>query len=338
MIPVLEARAAKAPAVERPKFEDLPLRKGDPPYSAWGLWGDDDELGALNLITPEVTKEAVKTVEYGITIPLNLPLNEPAAPWIPNRIQFQHNIIEKGYANDDTIYMNTQSSSQWDSLRHFPYQDGLLFYNGTTQAHISGTETSKATSRNGIQNMAKKGIASRGVLLDWHSWAVKNGIEHDPFSRYEIPLEQLLKVAEEEKVTFKSGDILLIRTGVTEEFFKKTQEEQEAVGKREVRSFIGVPSTPEVAKWHWDNQFAAVATDTTAYEVWPKSDEPIGDWDFRLHEVFMGGWGLPLGEIWDLEELAKACKEIGRWEFLIVSQPLYIEGGVASPPNAMAII
>lgn len=36
-----------------PSFDSLPLRKGDPPYSAWGLYGDDDELGTLNRLTDE---------------------------------------------------------------------------------------------------------------------------------------------------------------------------------------------------------------------------------------------------------------------------------------------
>jgi hypothetical protein len=30
-----------------PSFDELPLRQGDPPFSAWSLWGEDDELGTL---------------------------------------------------------------------------------------------------------------------------------------------------------------------------------------------------------------------------------------------------------------------------------------------------
>lgn len=36
-----------------PAFEDLPLRKGDPHHSAWGLYGPNDELGTLNRLTDE---------------------------------------------------------------------------------------------------------------------------------------------------------------------------------------------------------------------------------------------------------------------------------------------
>lgn len=57
-------------AGERPNFHDLPLRKGDPKASAWGLWGDDDELGTLNLLTTSIIKYAAAEVMTGETISL----------------------------------------------------------------------------------------------------------------------------------------------------------------------------------------------------------------------------------------------------------------------------
>lgn len=46
---------------------------------------------------------------------------------------------------------------------------------------------------------------------------------------------------------------------------------------------------------------------------------------------------MPIGECWDLEELSRTCQALGRWTFMLTSQPLYVPGGVASPANAMAI-
>lgn len=46
---------------------------------------------------------------------------------------------------------------------------------------------------------------------------------------------------------------------------------------------------------------------------------------------------MPIGECWDLEELSAMCAKLGRWTFMLTSQPLYLPGGVASPPNATAI-
>ena len=55
---------------QRPSFDALPLRNGDPKASAWGLWGDDDELGTLNLLTPAVVKAAAAEVVRGETVAL----------------------------------------------------------------------------------------------------------------------------------------------------------------------------------------------------------------------------------------------------------------------------
>jgi hypothetical protein len=54
----------------RPEFSQLPLRSGDPKYSAWGLWGEDDELGTLNLLTPAIVKDASKEIINGTQIVL----------------------------------------------------------------------------------------------------------------------------------------------------------------------------------------------------------------------------------------------------------------------------
>jgi hypothetical protein len=53
-----------------PEFAQLPLRSGDPKYSAWGLWGEDDELGTLNLLTPAIVKDASKEIITGTQIVL----------------------------------------------------------------------------------------------------------------------------------------------------------------------------------------------------------------------------------------------------------------------------
>lgn len=64
----------------RPSFEQLPLHSGDPQWSAWGLWGDSDEVGALNLLTPTVVKKAAKQVCEGILVPLKLVITVSDCP------------------------------------------------------------------------------------------------------------------------------------------------------------------------------------------------------------------------------------------------------------------
>jgi len=94
---------------ERPPFEALPLRKGDPPFSAWGLYGLDDELGTLNLLTPEIVAEAARDVRTGVRIGLDLPINYIAEP-SHGRQKLTHKVIRQGTnaVHDDAIEMNTQ--------------------------------------------------------------------------------------------------------------------------------------------------------------------------------------------------------------------------------------
>ncbi|KAL4894304.1 putative cyclase-domain-containing protein [Aspergillus ambiguus] len=314
-------------AVPRPRFEELPLRHGDPKGSAWGLWGDHDERGTLNLITEEVVRAALAESIQGKVVNLNLPLNVPLKPMNPRRKPCAHTLIPKGHANDDELDFNTQSSSHWDGLRHFPYSESGLFYNGVVQDEIS------SSTKIGIQNIARKPIVTRGVLLDWYAYAQRKGLPHRPFTNQAIPLEELVDVANEQRVTFRRGDVLVIRTGWTAAYSQLSDAEKEHLGGRDDRASCGVEATEAAIRWHWEHGFSAVASDTVAYEAWP-SPKP---WGVCMHEVFLSGWGMPIGECWDLEELSEICRKLGRWTFTLTSQPLNLPGGVASPPNATAI-
>jgi len=57
-----------------------------------------------------------------------------------------------------------------------------------------------------------------------------------------------------------------------------------------------------------------------------------------LHQIFIGGWGQSIVELLDLEKLAAKCKELGRYSFFVTIQTLDVVSGIASPPNAMAIL
>lgn len=119
------------------------------------------------------------------------------------------------------------------------------------------------------------------MLLDWRAYAQRHKIDYSPFTSHAIPLRELQAVAQDQGVTFKSGDILLIRSGWLEEYHKLTDDEKDALGLRERRESCGVEASEEAIRWHWDNSFAAVASDTVAYESWPSS-KPF---KVSMHEV-----------------------------------------------------
>lgn len=82
---------------------------------------------------------------------------------------------------------------------------------------------------------------------------------------------------------------------------------------------IGVESGEEMLKWIWENQFAAVAGDMIAFEALPFQSK-----DYWMHEWLLAGWGLPIGELFDLEALAAECKKLGKWSFFFSSVPLRV--------------
>lgn len=154
-------------AATRPRFEDLPLRVGDPPWSAWGLYGPDDQLGTLNLLTPDIIVEAAKEIRTGARIGLNLPIDYLGKP-SHGRQGLSHRIIWKSprSVHDDEISFNTQVgccqwrgefryllipfaeqiSTQWDGLRHIGYYRERLWYNGIKQPEISGPDGVRTTT------------------------------------------------------------------------------------------------------------------------------------------------------------------------------------------------
>ena len=56
-----------------------------PPGSTWGDWGDDDELGRINLVTPEKVLQGVREVQAGLSFCLSLPLDFPGGTALNQR-------------------------------------------------------------------------------------------------------------------------------------------------------------------------------------------------------------------------------------------------------------
>jgi hypothetical protein len=313
---------------ELPSFDQLPVRAGAPPRSAWGLWGDDDELGTLNLLTPERVVRASRLVRTGRTFGLNWNLELPSPPlW--GREALRHTIKGKGTLGRDDVYddFNTQSSSQWDGLTHVGSDAHRSFYNGVTVEMADGGPG----TRNGIQVWARRGIAGRGVLIDYRRWAEGQGITYSPGDRHEIGVADLQAAAEEQGVRIEPGDILLVRSGWIAWYLGLDGDARKALGGAPVTA-VGLAQSDETLRYLWNNHFAAVAGDTVAFEAFPAHPERG-----FMHETILAMWGLPIGEMFNLEALAEDCAQDGVYEFFFTSAPLNKLGGVASPPNAIAI-
>ena len=296
-----------------------------PPASSWGLWGVDDELGCLNLLIPERIAAAAKLVRRGAVFPLNLRIDRPDPP-LYGRGAVKHTITGAGGNGRDDYLDNfwPQASSQWDSLRHIRHPEHG-FYNGVPDGQIVAGDGGKL----GIDTMARRGIAGRCVLLD-----VARHRDVDPSARGTISTADLDATAAAQGVEVHAGDILLIRTGWLAWYLNEATPGQRAAmpDRGQLRS-PGLAATEDMAAWLWDRGVAAVAADNPALEAWP----PLSETGGFLHHRLIPLLGMPIGELWWLEDLAADCAADGVFEAFFTSAPLNVPGGVGSPPNAMAI-
>lgn len=275
-------------------------------------------------------------MKTGEVVSLDLPLNVPSPPFF-DRKPIQHEIHSTTpHTLDDTYALNTQSSSQWDGFRHCADPKTGYFYNGVLSQEILGDEDREieATGKLGIDAWAKRGIVGRGVLLDVFRWAKDNGKQYHPFSRHEITVEDLQACAKMQGVSFQTGDILLIRTGWLQHYLFLSADSQIDRSKQPASQYqyAGLAASSPMKDFLHDNYFAAAASDNANFEVWPPDST-----NDSLHASMLPLWGMPIGELWDLEALSEKCVAHERWTFLLTSSPGNVPGGVGSPPNALAM-
>ncbi|KAK4626333.1 hypothetical protein CLAFUW4_04997 [Fulvia fulva] len=341
-----------------PTFDQLPKVEGQPQGCAWGLFdknGVKDQVGTLNLLTPDVVRQASSEIRTGQHVQLDWCLSDNVEFPGFGRRKFEQKVIDTRAATkgaiagfDDEVYMNTQSGSQWDSLKHFAHQKTQMYYNGLSHDEALKSDT------NGIHNICERGgIVGRGVLIDWLSWYEKvHGKPPSPVSRHEIPVSELEDCLRSQGTSTRPGDILLVRTGYTR-WHNYANPEERKRGTKDSALAIGLQNNETTVRWLYDHHFAAVASDTIAFEAWP----PPFKKGWVLHEWLLVQWGTPIGqcgrvmfspcknllniiagELWNLEELSRLCEQQKKYTFFITSAPLHVRGGIGSPPGAIAIL
>ncbi|MEO6724689.1 MAG: cyclase family protein [Blastocatellia bacterium] len=316
-----------------PAFAELPINPDHPPNSAWGVFGEDDQIGTLNLLTPERVAAAARLVQSGEVFPMNWELELPRPPLF-SRQALRHTIHRRRKNVFDDVYdnFNTQSSSQWDGLRHYGHAEHG-FYNGVTEEQIAD----EANPRNGIHQWARRGIAGRGVLVDFQRFAAAQGMAYSPGERYGITPEQLQAAADWQGLRFETGDILLLRTGWIEWYGSLDEEQRIGLAQPGALQVAGLEQGEDSLRFLWDNHFAAIASDNPSFEANPMTGPTERQPKEALHNTIIGLWGMPIGEMFQLDALTRACAADRRYEFFFTSAPLNKLGGVASPPNALAI-
>ncbi|MDQ1430825.1 MAG: hypothetical protein QOF40_1427 [Actinomycetota bacterium] len=298
-----------------PGHADLPVREGLPPGSSWGVWGDHDVFGTLNLLAPERVVAAASAIRTGRTYGLDLALTLPDPPLF-GRSRLRHEVTSETNGVHDDLYhgWNTQSSSQWDGFRHMRHRD---------HGHYGGVPDAE----HGVHHWAAHGIVGRAVLADVARWRAEAGRPLRQGDDDPISADDLLACLAAQGSRVETGDVLLLRTG-----YLSWYRELDRAGRE---AHAAAPRTPglagaDVPRVLWDLHISAIAADNPAVEAIPPS-RPF------LHPVLLPLLGLPLGELWDLDALADDCAAAGTYDAFLTSAPLNMPGGVASPPNAIAI-
>ncbi|MFT7647399.1 MAG: kynurenine formamidase [Candidatus Poriferisodalaceae bacterium] len=304
--------------------------------SNWGRWGDEDELGTLNHITPEVRRRAARLIVDGESVSCAWDIDTNPRPDQVSGNPLRHMLStgqglldpERPGADDDSE-PRTGSSAEWiglafhgysvthlDSLCHM-FLDGRM-YNDRPAAWVTARDGALANA----VTAASAGISTRGVLLDVAGHQAVDWFEP---GRGIMP-DELDAAAEAQKVTIEPGDAVLLRTGYGERLRRNGPDAMGRGGSS--RAGWHAACLP----WFHQHEVAVIGADT-AQDVVPSgyqfSHNPV-------HSIGIVAMGLWLLDNCDLEPLAAACRERDRWDFHLQIAPLRVIGGTGSPVNPIA--
>lgn len=301
----------------------------------WHRWGEQDEIGCLNLLTSEQVLTGVRHVRSGKVFTLAIPIGSAGGDpvWPGRAAPEKHMTVDKSdfatgrqphypgdseYA-DDWIGMYLQGSTQIDALGHMWF--GEEIYNGYPAASTIG-----GLRKCSVERIAEHGIVGRGVLLDIARYRGKRSLGPGEA----ITVEDLEGAAGAQGVQVRKGDILLLRTGWIGVFYERGPE------AFYVKPFSepGLAYSEELVRWFHEHDVVSLVTDTIANEI---TQDPETGWVATLHIALMVNLGIVFSEIVQLDQLADDCAQDGQWDFLYAAAPLRVVEGAGAPVNPIVI-
>ena len=308
---------ALACAYGQPKVTEADVEAWMDSLSNWGRWGPDDQLGAVNLITPETRMAAAKLVEKGVSVSMARDVEKDSA--VDNPRPFLHKMLNVGLNNPGQFVSDNYQVSyhgyahtHMDSLCHMAYNGKM--YNGFPQAEVveSGAPKLAVTA-------FKQGIFARAVLMDMPRLKGVDWLEPG------TPIYPSDLDAWEEKAGFKtrSGDIVLVRTG---RWARRDAEGPWDVSKKSA----GLHASS--AQWLKERDAAILGSDA-ASDVAPSLVEGVAQ---PIHQLVIIAMGMPIFDNLDLEAVSEEAARQNRWQFLVTAAPMAVGGGTGSPFNPIA--
>ncbi|MEI7742854.1 MAG: cyclase family protein [Chloroflexota bacterium] len=294
----------------------------------WGRWGPDDQLGTLNLVTPDRVRAAASLVRSGRRVSMEIPINKVAGPDNPSQaIGFvtQAHDIDIGssgltFALDFLgMACHGDCHTHIDALCHIAYKGQV--YNGRPAGEVM---TSKGATSLDIANYGQ-GIVGRGVLLDVPRHRGVKWLEPGEA----VTRAELEAVEEAQGVRLGEGDILVFRTGHHRRRLELGAWDNSYPPVGEGKPGLHVDTIP----WMHERGIGAFLPDGDGETV-PSGVEGML---YPIHGLQVVAMGMCVSDSLQFEDLARACEEEGRFEFMVVGLPLRIPGGTGSPWNPLAI-
>jgi kynurenine formamidase len=332
--------------------------KNRPAGSNWGDFGPDDQIGRMNLLTPERRLRAVREVEEGLSFTLSLPLDYPGGSVLSaNRkpptlsVSNRGNGVNYNYAlaevdphftdviSDDAVFLYTQYSTQWDALGHAGQRfdadgDGLAeacYYNGFRAGeHLVGpAEGGPRANALGIENLATAGVQGRGVLVDLESIY---GREHKL-----VGYGELIQALQTCHTTVEPGDFLCLRTGFSELVIEMKGSPDHDILSQSCAVLDG--RDKQLLQWITDSEIVAICADNFAVEAYPARHDSSSQFaGLPLHEHCLFKLGVHLAELWYFRDLNLWLRDHARSSFLLTAPPLRLPGAVGSPVTPIATV
>ena len=284
--------------------------------SNWGRWGPDDQLGALNLITPAKRREALALATEGRVVslarqPQVLPASATPAGERPANAFWHRDFLipQNGIAIENiSIFYHGEVHTHLDALCHFGYKGRL--YNGVSFAEVVNAET--GCTKMGVHNL-QEGIVSRGVLLDIPRL---KGVPYlEPGTA--VTPDDIVAWEAQAGVRVGPGDVVLLHTG---RWLRPPDRQDPTAGWH-----------PAVVPWFKERDVAVMGSDGTQDAV------VFDDFRFPVHVPALVALGVHVIDAADLTAVAELAAHLNRWEFLFVAAPIRIPGNTGSPFNPVAI-
>jgi len=312
-------RAAAAPAAQGPSPHDATRADFDrlmQELSNWGRWGKDDQVGAVNLITPAKRKNALRSVNDGVSV--SMARRAETEPALDNPRPITRTMTGTGRTTEisgasDTITIAYHGfvHTHMDAFCHRAF-NGLM-YNGMPM-----TEVTEQACNKGSIFAWKDGIISRGVLMDIPRL---KGVDYlEPGTR--IYPEDLDNWVRQAHLKIEPGDIVLIRTG--------RWAVRDAKGPYDTSQLAGLYVT--CARWLRQHDAAILGSDG-AQDVHPSGIEGIAE---PIHALALIAMGMPIFDNLDLEAVSREAARRNRWEFLVTASPAAVPGATGSVLNPIA--